>query len=92
MIQYSLATAKNNETIIKVHHDYGDFSFYIIPSKDNDAAYSWASDPVIKDKKVGDIIANQAVQSIALFAKSDTKEMSFKEMLAALKQASIMAK
>lgn len=91
MIQYSLATAKNNETIIKVHHDYGDFNFYIIPSEDDKSAYSWASDPVIKDKKIGDIIAQRAVQSIAIFAKNN-KEMTFKEMLAALKQASIMAK
>ena len=91
MLQYSLATAKNGKTIIKIHHDFGDFNFYLVPDPQHPDSFGWASDPIIKDKKVGDRIAFEAAASIANFTKSRAGSMSFGEMVVALKNAAEIA-
>ncbi|GEM_PF-5530116 len=87
MLQFSLATAKNGKTIIKIHHDFGAFNFYIVPDPNNPESFGWASDPLIKDKKIGDKIAIRAVKSIAQFTRNDPNNLSFSDMVNALRSA-----
>ena len=91
MLKYSLATAKSGQTIIKIHHDFGDFNFYLVPDPQHPDSFGWASDPMIKDKKVGDSIALKAATSIAHFTRNTPGEMSFGEMVVALKNAAEIA-
>lgn len=91
MLQYSLTTAKNGKTIIKIHHDYGAFSFYLVPDPNHPESFGWASDPLIKDKKIGDKIAFQAAKSIAQFTRNEPGSLSFGEMVVALRNASEVA-
>lgn len=88
MLQYSLTTAKNGKTIIKIHHDYGAFSFYLVPDPNQPESFGWASDPLIKDKKIGDKIALQAAKDIAQFTRNEPGSLSFGEMVVALRNAS----
>lgn len=92
MLQYSLATAKNGKTIIKIHHDFGEFSFYLVPDPEHPESFGWASDPVIHDKKIGDKIALEAANSIAHFTRNPIEKMSFGEMVVALKNAAAIAR
>lgn len=91
MLQYSLTTAKNGKTIIKIHHNFGKFNFYLVPDPQHPESFGWASDPVIKDKRVGDKIAFEAASSIAHFTKNTPGSMSFGEMVVALKNAAEIA-
>lgn len=92
MLKYSLTTSKEGKTIIKIHHDFGDFQFYLIPHPKKDDSFSWVTSPRIKDTKAGDFIAREAAKSIATYAKSPTADMSFKEMVASLKNAEKLAR
>ena len=87
MLQYSLATAKNGKTIIKIHHDFGNFNFYLVPDPNNPESFGWASDPLIKDKKVGDMIAIRAAKSIAQYTRNNPDNLSFSDMVNALRSA-----
>ena len=77
--------------MIKIHHDFGDFKFYLVPDEKDNNGYAWKSYPEFNDEKVGNYIAREAASSIAHFAKSETGKMSFHEMVAALKNAQRMA-
>ena len=91
MLRYSLATAKTGKTIIKIHHNFGDFSFYLMPDPEHPESFGWASDPMIKDKKIGDKIALEAATSIAHYTKNKPGTLSFGEMVAALRNAAEIA-
>lgn len=92
MIQYSLTTSKDGNTRIKIHHDLGDFKFFLTPDEHDGKGFSWSSTPEIEDKKAGDLLARQAARSIAEFAKSDLSIMSFDEMVAHLRRAEKLAR
>lgn len=91
MLKYSLTTSKAGKTIIKIHHEFGDFKFYLVPHESDKKSFGWASSPQINDEQAGDFIAREAAKSIAEFAKSETGVMSFNEMVAALKNAQKLA-
>lgn len=90
MLKYSLTTSKDGRTIIKIHHEFGDFKFYLVPDEKDKNAFSWASFPQLPDTQAGDYIAREAAKSIATFAKSQSGKMSFDEMVACLKNAQRM--
>lgn len=86
-MQYSLATSKDGQTIIKIHHNFGAFDFYLTPDAEKKNGFGWASDPMISDTKLGQSIANIAAKSIARFAKKEFNNISFGEMKNALEIA-----
>ena len=91
MLKFSLASSKTGETIIKIHHDFGDFKFYLVPDENNNKSYSWHAEPTITDPQAGDYIATEAAKALASFAKRPTEHMSFNEMVACLQNAERLA-
>lgn len=92
MLRYSLTRCKKGREIIKIHHEFGDFKFYLVPDDKDKNGFSWQSHPSIDDDKAGNYIAVEAAKSIAQFAKNDADAISFDEMVAALKNAQRMAR
>ena len=87
MLKFSLANNKAGATIIKIHHDFGDFKFYLVPDENSNKSFSWHSEPNITDTQAGDYIATEAAKAVAAFAKRPTEKMSFQEMVACLQNA-----
>ena len=91
MLKFSLATGKTGTTIIKIHHDFGNFKFYLVPDENNNKSFSWHSEPKITDTQAGDYIATEAAKAIASFAKRPAEHMSFNEMVTCLQNAERLA-
>lgn len=87
-MRFSLARSKKGEKIIKIHHDFGEFNFYLMPTpKGTDGLFAWTSDPKIKDENLGRMIAMHAAKAIAKFSKQNPETMSFEDMKEALTNA-----